>query len=397
MRTPTLLSIALLAAAAASASAETISAEAVALGWQTENAAQVFVGTAESDREGAGGFELTLRVEEPIRGDLRAGASAMVGFPPHLDGKPWTQGARYLCFLEPAPAEAGAAPRFRLVSGAYGLRTLPAEGPQARFPQIARDVAATLDAAGRVADPAALRGLLVRWMGDADPGIAWSAATDFVRHEELHAALTPEERAAILAAYRRQPIGKATKAALALAVSAARPPSAAEALADTLLDRDAHLVRGAVAEALRRLRDPATEALLARRLETAGAPARKSLLVALGAVGASESVFVARRSLGDAETAVRAEAAHALGRIARNVRDADVSARVEGREDLERLAAAAKTSDERRAALWALAQLDQPEAWDALRRVAADETAAEEARAWAKRFLERPRVSLLLE
>lgn len=389
----------LLAAAALAARAETISSEAVALGWQTENAAQVFVGTAERETEpaGHGGREVTLRVLDPIRGTLAANAEATVVVASHGIEKPWALGSRYLCFLDPEPSTAGAPQRFRLVAGAFSLRPAGGSGPEARFPGIVREIAATLDASGSVKDPAALRALLVGWMEDADPGVAWSAATDFCRHEDLHAGLSDAERGRIVAAYARCPIGKTTKQALAFAVAATRHPSAAEALVTTLLEPDARLVRGDVAEALRRLRDPSAETLIGRRLATADAAARKSLLVALGAAGTEASVPAGRRSLLDEDAAVRAEAAHALGRIARTVRERDASARLGVRDDLAQALAAAKTDDERRAALWALAQLDDPEAWKILRSAAADEAAPEVVRKSAQRWLRTPRVSLILD
>ncbi len=394
-----LLAPILLAAAALAARAETISSDAVALGWQTQHAAQVFVGTAESETEpGASGErEVTLRVLDPIRGTLAAGATATAVVSVHGLEKPWTLRSRYLCFLDAEPAAAGRPQRFRLVSGAFSLRLLGATGPETRFPGIVRDIAATLDAAGRVKDAPALRTLLVGWMEDADPGVAWSAATDFVRLEELHAGLSNAERERIVAAYRRCPIGKTTKQALAFAVAATRHPTAAAALVDTLLEPEARFVRGDVAEALRRLRDPATETLIERRLTTGGADARKSLLVAAGAVGTEASVPAARRSLNDDDAAVRAEAAHALGRIARNVREKDAAARVAVRDDLAHALTAAGTDDERRATLWALAQLDDQDAWKILRLAAADESAPQIVRTTAARYLKSPRVSLILD
>jgi HEAT repeat protein len=317
--------------------------------------------------------------------------------PGHGFAKPWALRSRYLCFLDAEPAVEGRPQRFRLISGAFSLRPIGSTGPETRFPGIVRDISATLGAAGRVKDAPALRTLLVGWMDDADPGVAWSAATDFVRLEVLHAGLTDTERERIVAAYRRCPIGKTTKQALAFAVAATRHPSAAPALVETLLDPNARLVRGDVAEALRRLRDPATETLIDRRLVTADAPARKSLLVALGAIGTEASVPAARRSLVDDDAVVRTEAAHALGLIARNVRETDAAARVDVRVDLAHALTAAKTDDERRATLWALAQLDDQEAWKILRLAAADETASEVVRTTAARYLKSPRVSLLLE
>src|SRR5439155_14570629 len=112
-----------------------------------------------------------------------------------------------------------------------------------------------------------------------------SAATDLVRHEELHAAMTDDERSRVVAAYVRQPIGKNTKDALALAAAATRSPAAAQALVDSLLLPDAARIRGAVGEALRRMELPAAETLLAARLSAATPEQQTCLLGALGTVG----------------------------------------------------------------------------------------------------------------
>jgi hypothetical protein len=58
-------------------------------------------------------------------------------------------------------------------------------------------------------------------------------------------------------------------------------------------------------------------------------------------------------------------------------------------------AAPAASREEVRASLWCLAQLDEAEAWAALRRVAAEDP-REEARRAAERFLRNPRQSLIL-
>jgi HEAT repeat protein len=94
---------------------------------------------------------------------------------------------------------------------------------------------------------------------------------------------------------------------------------------------------------------------------------------------------------------VRTEAAQAVGLLARVARERDPEARPAGRAELEGIAAAeAAGANEARAALWALAQLDDPEAWAALRRLAAEDP-REGVRRDAERFLKSPRQSLILE
>ena len=78
----------------------------------------------------------------------------------------------------------------------------------------------------------------------------------------------------------------------------------------------------------------------------------------------------------------------------------DRAARDAGRDPAEiRLLAVTKTRnvDEVRAAIWALAQLDDPQAYVALRRIAAEKDRPEAVREYAARILERPRVSLILD
>ncbi len=394
------LAVFAVAAAASAARAESISTDVIALGWQTEHADVVAIVTvtgAVRDEEW-GALAVEVRIEEPVRGTVGAGTAAVVMVPDDRRGLPWRQGVRHLAFLRAWPErDRDAAPRFAPVSGSFSLRRLTDDGPEARFPAIVRQIGATLDERGAVRDPAALRALLVTWMEDPDAGIAWSAATDFVRHRELHDTLTDEERTRIREAYRLRPAGKRTKAALAFAVASARPESAARALVDSLIEPQARLVRADVAEALRRLMDPQTTSLLLARLDSAqSAEAVEDLLSALGTIGGHAAADAVVARLADARPGVRVEAAHATGRIAQNVRAGDPLARIEARPNLLALLDAATTHNERRAALWALAQLDDADAWAALRRVASESTDAD-VRRIAAQYLARPRQSLLLD
>ena len=200
-----------------------------------------------------------------------------------------------------------------------------------------------------------------------------------------------------MAAFRRQPVGKETKRALALAVAATGDPLASRVLVDALDDPRGRLVRGAVGEALRRLRDPGAAGLLLARLEEAGPAKRADLLQVLGAVGAVEGAGAARKHLSDADPGVRVEAAHALGLLARAAREADPGARTAGRAELAALASAEGAAEsEARAALWALGQLDEEEAWAALRSLAAGDP-RDGVRRYAARILRNPRQSLILE
>ena len=382
------------------ARAETRNAATVTLGWQSENADAILVGTVLSASRDAASPERTIdvRVDRVLAGTPAAGSTVRVTCEDHGAGAAWTDGTQVLVFLRRVPSGA-ATETWVPLSGAFSLRALPAGSAEARFPALVTSLRKALDAK----DPALLRALLVTWMDDTDAGVAWSAATDFVRHEELHAALTDGERARIVDAYTRQPIGKNTKDALAFAVAVTGSPAAAPALVDSLLLPGAGRIRATVAEALRRIGSPETESLVIARLRDAKPEQQESLLAALAVVGGSAAAREIRPLLESATAAVRVGALSALGNAARNVRAADPTARLNLAETLAgRLPgrshatdAPPPTTDEIRATLWALAQLDEPAAYDALRTFAAEGDPID-LRDYAARLVARPRQSLVL-
>ncbi len=394
---PAALAAAAILAFAGRADAETHDTETLALGWQAENADFVVIGVPQQDRRPgpSGPWELEFQVEEVLRGRPAPASTITLLVGDDGEGRPYQRGVRCLAFLRSIPRAGGEPERWGLLAGAFSIRAVPAEGPESRFPEIVRSIAATLGNGTEVKDPVGLRALLVKWIEDGDPGIALSAALDLVRHEELHPSLTAVERLRIVAAYRAQPIGKATKGALALAAAATRDPAAGPVLVDSLLEPRARLIRGDVGEALRRLADPATAPLLLKRLASADDGQRANLLQVLGTLGAPEGAEPARAGLASSSAEVRLESAHALGLIARAVRERDPAARVGGRAELATLLAAAAPGNESRAVLWALAQLDDADAFALLRKVAASD-GREEVRRYAERILGRPRQSLIL-
>jgi HEAT repeat protein len=391
---------ALLALAAAPARAETHDSRTVTLGWMTENADAVVLGRAADERvlDARGDRrELDLLVDESIRGSVAAGTTVVIVYEGHGEAMPWKAAGVHLAFLKAARVPPGAPARWLPLSGAFSVKPIPAEGPESRFPAEVRTLASLLDAEGGVAKPDALRDHLVAGMEDGDPGFAWTAAMDFVRHAGLHAGLAREQGARIVAAFRRQPVGKRTKEALALAVACTKDPAAARSLVDALDDPRARLIRVSVAEALRRLGDPGAPKLLLAALADAGPGKRADLLRVLGLIGAVEAAPVARERLADQIPEVRTEAAQALGLMARAAREGDPAARLPGRAELEKVASSTEAAgNEARAALWALAQLDDQEAWAALRRLAAGDP-REDVRRHAERYLRNPRQSLILE
>jgi HEAT repeat protein len=132
-----------------------------------------------------------------------------------------------------------------------------------------------------------------------------------------------------------------------------------------------------------------------RRSRSSPTASKADLLLVLGSVGAAESVDVARACVSSKSVEVRLEAAHALGRIARTVREAKPDAKVSGATDLEGMLASAKDRKSQQAALWALAQLQDPEAVALLTKLAKDDE-REFVRTWAGRYRARPRLSLIL-
>jgi hypothetical protein len=399
-RAAALLAAGLLAAAALPARAETRDPRTVTLGWMTEHADAVVLGRAAEERvldDRGLRRELDFVVDESLRGAATAGTTAVIVHEGLGEAPPWKAGAVHLAFLKAVTVPAGTPARWSLVSGAFSLKPIPAEGPEARFPAEVRALAACLGADGSVAKPEALRDRFLAGMGEEDPGLAWSAAVDFVRHEPLHGTLTPEHRARVLAAFRRQPFGKQAKPALALAVAATRDPAAARTLVEGLDDPRARPARVEIAEALRQLADPGTAKLLVSRLPEAGPAKRADLLRVLGLAGAVDGAPAARERLADPVAEVRVEAAQAVGLLARAAREREPGSSVPGRAELEKVVAPeAAGANELRAALWALAQLDDAEAWAALRRLAAED-ARESVRRDAERYLKRPRQSLILE
>jgi HEAT repeat protein len=170
-------------------------------------------------------------------------------------------------------------------------------------------------------------------------------------------------------------------------------------LVQSLLLPDAARIRGSVAEALRRMDAPTAEPSLVAALADANPAQRCALLGALGIVGGAASAPAVKPLLADADGGVRIEAAAALGGLARNARAKSADARI-GAADVLAARVIGKAADalpenEMRAVIWALAQLDEPRAFDALRKIAADASRGAMS-GYAARLLARPRQSLIL-
>jgi HEAT repeat protein len=366
--------------------AESHDASTITLGYLTEHSDAVAVLTAGA--ESAPG-QVIFTVGSVLRGRIDG---ATVEIARSADEPQYPVGQRYLAFLTRVVTDDGA--YWRPATRTFGMRELPEKGPETRFPEIVGRIAGTLGEGNEVREPDRLRSILVSLMDDADPGIAWSGALDFVRHHELHEGLSEAERATILAAYRRQPIGKATKGALAYAVAATRDPAAGTVLLDSMAAKGASRIRTAVGEALRRLADPAVPAELSKRIDKAEGEGRADLLIVLGGMETPEGVESAARHLDDETRVVRLAAAHTLGLSARALHAGKPAAEVPGLDKLRLWLENVRSENEIRACLWAIAQLDRPEAYDVLRNALTDPR--EDVRRFASQYLKQPRQSLLL-
>ncbi len=388
-------------AAAAPAHAERHPEHAIALGWQTEHADVVLIadtGPVERDRD-ARTYSVDLDVREVLRGAVDTTEKLSVAVRDLGRGAPFGHQRRYLVFL--GRVETADGPAWRPLTGSYGFREIIAGQPSAAFPALVREIAATLGPKSEngqpvIEKPDELRALLVRTLGHADDGIAYSGALDLVRHEDLRGGLTDAERTAVLGAFESRPVNSRARRALAVAVGVTKPARAATVLVDALLEPGAENDRVSFGEALRLLDDDASTALIDARLEAADPRQRRNLLNALGAFGGASAVRAATPYLADPDVGVRVEAAHSLGRCAQTARRVQHDVELVSRDELTQLVDQGQDPNEWRAALWALAQLDRPEAYDEIRRRAADDK-REDLRRWAKQLLERPRRPLFLD
>lgn len=400
----------------ATARAETQEIDAITIGAMTESATIVaVVGAAEaipSSVEGVRSFR--FRVEESIRGSERD-AVIRVDLPESAAVAASAPGGRFLVFLRASAggsASGGGAGGIAVlapVSVPYGFRPLAESGvkPLADY---ARAFAACLSASGEVAEKAAFVELLVGGLESSASGVPFCAGRDLVRHAEVWPLLTPQQRDRVAAAVATQRKADDDLAAIVLAAGRVGGPAADATLVARLLDPSSRNLRRHVVEALSNRASPDLAATLAARIDAfpgdSGAPRRADLANALGRLGLRATETPLLRLLADTAPEVRLEAAHSLGLFARDVR-APVEAAPGAAEaprpkldtSLAPIVAAfdrATAEAERRALLWAVAQIDVADAWAFLRRTA-KEHPEPRVRDLAQQYLDRPRVGLLLE
>jgi len=403
IRSLLLIAAAVLGSAAAPANAETVAESVATLGAQAEAAEHValvdFVSAAELED---GLWEARFSVRESLKGGLGTGDPVRVVLRDLGHGFPWRRSGEHLVFLRAGPDS------YRPVAGSFSIRPLPEEGPEREFAAIVRRHLAAFDGQGVLIDAAGLRVHLIALLADGDAGTVWSAARDLVRLRALHAGMTAAQRIQVLDAYRAHPADGQGKAALGAALAVARPEGAGEALVETLADPRLRSLRGSVSAALAALADPRSVRLVLAQIKAAEPVALESLVHGLGALGDPAAAPALRGLLLHELPAVRVQAAHSLGKLHRAGRDRARRARREddprgepeaveigGREELVALLATARTINERKAATWALAQIDDENAYAALRRLEREHPNAD-VRRFAERYRERPRLSLIL-
>jgi hypothetical protein len=386
----------LLALAAASASAESVDVDSVTIGAMLERSDVVVVADAAA-AVAADGRTWTFRVTETLRASEPPGEVRVVlrGSDASAAVRP---GASHLLFLTAATGGA-----YRPTAVPWGVRDA-ADGAVKPLVEYARRYAAALGPDAAVAKPADLAALLVESLASPSSGVPACAGRDLVRHQELVEKMTPAQRQAVDAALARPRKGDLDLASIIDAAGVAGTSASDEVLVARLVDPSTRHLRLNVTAALHRHARPELVDVLARRLVDATDDQRADVVNALGRLdlrAASPHLVAALR---DASSAVRVEAAHSLGLLARVVRELKPGVDVEAPRDkldealkpLVDAVAAAKTEREKKSELWALAQIDTPDAWTALKTMR-DESTDGRVRELAAQYVLRPRVELILE
>ncbi|MCE9635563.1 MAG: hypothetical protein K8T90_07655 [Planctomycetes bacterium] len=428
--------------------AETKETDAISLGALTERAGMVAL-VRVLDRVSAGGPEGSptagvevwrVHVEEA----LRVAGSATLMDPPGggdvdvaiaVGRAPVAKGGTFLAFLQ--RTERG----WSTLELPWAFRTT-AEPGVAALVEYTRGYALRLGPDNRAADAEAMAAHLVAGLASSASGVPFSAGRDLLRHDEVQAALTPAHRAQLTAALAVPRKSDDDFASIVLAAGRLGGPGTDDVLVDRLMDTALRPQRRNVVSAMAHRASSSLVSLLAARLAAirtadaaqpdpsvpsgaivAAANARRAnradIANALGRIARPECESPLLELVADTEPAVRVEAAHGLGLLARAVREPQPSAapgaapnaapntapntapdapraKLTGAlEPLVALATRAATENERLASTWALGQIDTQPAWDALRKLAKDHPEPR-VRDLARQILERPRVALLL-
>lgn len=380
---------------------ESREADAVTLGALTRFADLVVVAEAPEQPDRVEGERAwwTLRIRDVIRGD--SVSELVVVQTPSLPGTIRPTG-EHLLFLTRVSSD-----EFVLRDDTFGARDLGPQGTAALLDYV-RAYAPLVDAEGRAVDRAALAAHLVDALVSDHAGLPYAAGRDLLHHEEVYAEFDDEQRARIAAALRTDRKPDRDAAGLAVAAGRIGGDDVVDALVDRLRAGDWRPQRAALTDAIGRLGTPRVLLALTRGIGRLEAPVRRDIGSAIGKLGLRDGSRTLIALLRDEDAGVQAEACHALGRLARAVRRPDVDlAEPAADEEVERrplievrphLATVVRESKDdtvRRAALWALAQIDHADAWDELRRLRDD--GDDVVRRWAEHYLARPRVELVLD
>lgn len=383
--------VVLVSAVGSRTTAETYPPESVTVCATTELADAVVTGTFESaDARDDPTVLARFQVNSVLAGELEAGARIVVIVP---RGSIPTGGEPATCVLFLRRADSTSDERWRTVAGSLGVRPVRDSASKRFYEEGVR--------AFRGCELASVDGrrehlsLLVSRMAETDGAVAWDAAIDFARHSELQKGLTDPQIGAIRRAFDASPRDTKQKRALARALGATESPAVVGSLLDALADTDSVSMREEIGGALLRTGRAHAATGIRERLPGAEPPARCHLLSALGHVGGVEDIDTARTHVRDAACDVRIQAAHALGRIARHCREQRTADALPGTAELVAALETATDRNEKVACLWALAQLDHPDAVRALDR-ARTESPDPLVRRYAKRFRKQPRQSLIL-
>ncbi len=373
------------------AGAETQETDAITLGSMAERAD--FVGLAEAVAPAEGEGTWTLRVTERWRG---SGVPLEIRLRTRPAGL--LVGAEYMVL-----AAAGEDAVYTPLSSTYGVRKTAGE-EAAPLVAYTRAYVASLGAPEREEDASALRAHLVSSLASESSGVPFSAGRDLLRRTDLHAALTNAQRAEVSTAIARPRKPDADLASILLA-GVLGDDRADAALVARLLDPSSRHLRRHITHSLALRATPALVQTLVGELKGATTAQRQDIANALGRLERPEALAQLLLFLRDPSVEVRVESAHGLGLLARAVRrapaddavplDAERSHLDAAREPLRTVVNTAKSQNERKAAVWALAQIDTPESWALVRKMAA-EHAHEDVRRFATQYLSRPRVALLL-
>ena len=395
-------SVVVVLAAAFAARADSVDTSTITLGAMAERADLVVVADAAPEAATKDGriawtFHVTETLREPKAAqDLRVFLAApQTGKSADVVVQP---GASHVLFLR---ALGGG--DFEPIAVPWGLRNAT-EAEVRPLVEYTRRYAAALSRDGTVAKPADLAALLVESLASRSSGVPLCAGLDLVRHEEIVAALTPAQRQAVDAALAAPRKGDMDLASIIDAAGVAGTSASDAALVARLLDPATRSLRLNITAALRRHARPELVPLLAARLTDATPQQRADVVNALGRLDLRETEPYLVKSLRDPDSDVRVEAGHSIGLLARAVRapkdgvDPDAPRANLGSVLGEVLAAvsAARTSHEKAAFSWAVAQIDTAESWTALKKLR-DEATDRRVRELAGNYVLHPRVDLILE